>query len=98
MTYTELAERTLVQAQGSMVSDMNGEKVMFSVSSGKYYNLGQIGGRIWELLAAPTTLSRIVDRLVQEYDIERAVCEEQVAAFLRNLHEEALIEVGRAEA
>ena len=29
---------------------MGGEKVMLSVKNGKYYNLGEIGGEIWELI------------------------------------------------
>ena len=28
---------------------MDGEKVMLSINNGKYYNLGEIGGDIWEL-------------------------------------------------
>ena len=37
------------QVKGNIVSDMDGEKVMLSVDNGKYYNFGEIGGRIWEL-------------------------------------------------
>ena len=35
----------VVQSPGNIVSDMDGEKVMLSVHNGKYYNLGEIGGR-----------------------------------------------------
>ena len=39
-----------MQVKGNIVSDMGGEKVMLSVNKGKYYNLGEIGGDIWELI------------------------------------------------
>jgi hypothetical protein len=94
-----LEEQTkVVQSAGSVVSDMSGEKVMFCVDSGKYYNLGAIGGRVWELIASPIPVRKLVDELVSEYDVERSACEEQVTAFLRNLQEEALIEVRKGEA
>jgi hypothetical protein len=98
MTNLHLFEQKVVQSAGSIVSDMDGEKVMFSVNSGKYYNLGRIGGIVWELIASPITLSRLVDELTSSYDVDRTVCEEQVSAFLENLHKEALIEVQNVEA
>ena len=36
------------QREGNIVSDMGGEKVMLSINNGKYYNLGEMGGEIWE--------------------------------------------------
>ncbi|MDB4868250.1 MAG: lasso peptide biosynthesis PqqD family chaperone [Cohnella sp.] len=98
MTNLYLVEHAVVQAEGYIVSDMNGEKVMMSVDTGKYYNLGRIGGRIWELIAWPTTVNRLVDTLTSEYDVERPVCEEQVSGFLQSMHKEALIEVINLEA
>ncbi len=83
----------IVQGAGNIVSDMDGEKVMLSVQNGKYYNLGAVGGRIWELLDAPTTITDIVGILTQEYEIEPSVCEQQVQAFVNQLHQEGLIEL-----
>ncbi|WP_407637550.1 lasso peptide biosynthesis PqqD family chaperone [Cohnella kolymensis] len=49
----------LVQAKGHIVSNMGDEKVMLSVRNGKYYNLGMVGGRVWELMETPITKKRI---------------------------------------
>lgn len=98
MTNLELADQTVVQSEGSIVSDMNGEKVMLSVQTGKYYNLGRTGGRIWELIASPVAVSRLVDELASEYEVERSLCERQVVAFLQSLRKEALIDVRIVEA
>ena len=40
---------TVMQSEGNIVSDMDGEKVMMSVSNNKYYNLGVMEGEIWEM-------------------------------------------------
>ena len=73
---TELitTDALVVQSEGFLVSDMDGEKVMLSIENGKYYNLGRIGGRIWELISSPVTISNMVDQLVMEYEIEPELC------------------------
>ena len=79
------------QKQGNIVSDMDGEKVMLSIQSGKYYNLGALGGEIWELIKEPISFEELVTTLLSRYDVGQAECEEQVAAFLNQLLEEGLI-------
>lgn len=83
-----------VQEQGNIVSDMDGDKVMMNIKNGKYYNLGPIGGRIWELLAQPKSAQDIVTTLMAEYEVEQAQCEEHVGAFLKHLMDEKLVHVG----
>jgi hypothetical protein len=83
----------IVQAEGNIVSDMDGEKVMLSVRNGKYYNLGYVGGIIWDHLSEPINVLRLIQKLISEYDVNQSDCEEQVFSFLENLLEEGLIHV-----
>ncbi len=92
MTLTDMTQQTFVQSDNGIVGDMNGEKVMLGLHTGKYYNLGKIGGRIWELLSEPIEVNRLIDELVLEYEVERSLCEREVADFLQHLYQEALIE------
>ena len=39
-------DQVVVRAEGCIVSDMGNEKVMMSIRNGKYYNLGEVGGRM----------------------------------------------------
>ncbi|MEI5907728.1 lasso peptide biosynthesis PqqD family chaperone [Bacillus spongiae] len=82
---------SIKQVEGSIVSDMNGEKVMLSISNGKYYNLGDVGGRIWELIDNPLPISTLVTKLMAEYEISKQECEEQVLSFLELLRQEQLV-------
>ncbi|WP_209122930.1 lasso peptide biosynthesis PqqD family chaperone [Alkalihalobacillus sp. BA299] len=81
------------QGTGNIVSDMDGEKVMLSISNGKYYNLGDVGGDIWELIKDPLSIGQLVSTLTTQYDVDPSECEEQVLIFLGLLAEEGLIEV-----
>lgn len=84
-------DRPLIQNPGSIVSDMDGEKVMINIHNGKYYNLGTIGGRIWEIIINPMTVQQVISELVGEYDVEPTECQHQVLSFLDHLYAEGLI-------
>ncbi|KQX52086.1 MULTISPECIES: lasso peptide biosynthesis PqqD family chaperone [unclassified Paenibacillus] len=93
MKYTIPLNVQIVQGEGNIVSDMDGEKVMLNIANGKYYNLGQIGGHIWELISAPISVEELVTALTKEFDVEQEVCEEQTKVFLNHLLEEKIIHV-----
>ncbi|MGQ4665903.1 lasso peptide biosynthesis PqqD family chaperone [Metabacillus halosaccharovorans] len=86
-----LATHIVRQGEGNIVSDMGGETVMLSIENSKYYNLGEIGGVIWELLKDPISISNLIDRLLTEYDVEQQDCEEQVMDFIKLLKNEGLL-------
>lgn len=86
-------DQVIEQNKQYIASDMNGETVMMNVESGKYYNLGMVGGRIWELSSSPVSLQNIVNTLVAEYDVSYEVCLEQVSEFAGQMFKEGLIEV-----
>lgn len=81
------------QNEGNIVSDMDGEKVMLSIHNGKYYNLGEIGGEIWELIEKPISIQEVITTLLSQYDVTQEQCEEQVLSFLSLLKTEGLIEI-----
>ena len=86
-------EHFAYQLEGNIVSDMGSEKVMLSIENGKYYNLGQIGGDIWELLNEQDSIKKIIDSLMKEYEVDYAECQEQVLSFLKSLQKEGLIKI-----
>ncbi|ASK63710.1 PqqD family protein [Virgibacillus phasianinus] len=88
----------LSQEQGNIVSDMDGEKVMLSIHNGKYYNLGHMGGEIWEQIKDPITTEDLIAYLMDHYDVERDECQEQVLSFLNLLLDEKLIKTGEGAA
>lgn len=86
-------DTVLVQCEGNIVSDMDGEKVMLSIEQGKYFNLGQVGGDIWELIQTPRSVHDIIESLRTLYEIDVEICEQDVIPFLQNLLQEGLIRV-----
>ncbi|MDR2037957.1 MAG: lasso peptide biosynthesis PqqD family chaperone [Bacteroidales bacterium] len=82
----------LIQRQPEMVfSRIDEEVVMMSIETGEYYGLNPVATRIWELLENPLTFDTLIDALLQEFDIDRDTCCEEVESFLKKLQEKRLI-------
>ena len=84
----------LSRREGLMTADMNGSAVMMDIMSGKYYNLGEVGGRIWEMLEEPMTLGALVQKLTDEYDVSAERCRSDMLPFLNTLIERGLLVTG----
>ena len=84
----------LSRRSGLMTADMNGSAVMMDIMTGKYYNLGAIGGRIWELLEEPMTVAALVNKLTDEYDVSVEQCRADIEPFLNTLLERGLLVEG----
>lgn len=76
---------------GMMAADMNGETVMMDIETGMYYNLGEVGGRIWALLENPMKLGHLVELLTAEYDVQPDRCASDVKPFLESLAAKGLL-------
>ncbi|GIM27393.1 hypothetical protein CPJCM30710_00590 [Clostridium polyendosporum] len=75
------------------VTDLNGEKVMMNLESGQYFVLNDVGSRIWELIEAPITVNEVINKLLDEYDVDYKSCEEAVIAFLTRMNYAELIKI-----
>ena len=84
----------LTRREGLMTADMNGSAVMMDIMTGKYYNLGEIGGRISELLEEPMTLTALIKKLTDEYDVSAERCRADTLPFLEKLLERGLLVEG----
>ena len=86
-------EQVVSQVEGNIISDMDGEKVMLSIKNGKYYNLGTIGGDIWDQIKEPKSIQALINSLMDIYEVEEEECKDQVLSFLDKLLEENLINI-----
>ncbi len=83
----------VVQTENLLTSELDGETVLMSLARPSYYGLDATGQRIWTLIAQPRRVGDICAQLIEEYDVERSACEQQVCAFLAELKKEGLIRV-----
>jgi hypothetical protein len=82
-----------VQAENLVSSELDGETILMGVNQAAYFGLDATSQRIWDLIAQPKKVSDVCDQLIEEYDVDRATCEQQVFSFLTELNKESLIRV-----
>jgi hypothetical protein len=92
---TEMIDlKSVVQRKRDLLSyQMDSETVMMSVEQGEYFALDEVGGRIWELIERPYTVSSLCDLLGREFDVDAEDCRKDVLEYLNKLLDLGIIEV-----
>ncbi len=92
-----LSRESIVGLSNEQVScELSGEAVILHLGSGIYYGLDDVGARIWALLEEPRSLASLLDAMAAEYEVEPAVCEREVIAFLKQMADVGLVEIRAA--
>lgn len=81
----------LIRRNDIMTADMNGSAVTMDIMTGKYYNMGETGGVIWNMLEKEMTVKDLVAGLTKEYDISEETCIKDITPFLETLIEKGLL-------
>lgn len=84
---------TVIRSPEPVASQIDDDLIILSIERGRYYGTEVVGQRIWALLVGPIRVDNLCDALTAEFEVERAICEQEVLAFLSQLQAEGLIEV-----
>lgn len=76
-----------------IATDLDGNKVMMNMESGKYYMLDGIGSRIWQLLETSPSINDIVSALVREYDVDHQQCLADLLRFFSKMAQAGLVAI-----
>ncbi len=79
------------RADGLLAAAVGDELLMMSAAEGKYFNLNDVGSRIWELLAQPVSAEGLVAALTDEYEVDGDTVRAEVMEFLSALRERGLL-------
>lgn len=74
-----------------VATSIGGETAVMSIKRGRYYAVGLVAERIWQMLETPVSPREIAERLIEEYDISPEQCGREIDAFLNELIEEGLV-------
>ena len=80
-----------VRAEEPLAADVDGEVVLLDPTTGDFFGLRQVAGRIWELFGTPQSVRTLVETLTTEYDVDEATCTVQVETFVGRLAEAGLV-------
>ena len=66
------------------------ETVLLALDTGIYFTLNPVGTLVWRGLESASSLDKIVEQIVSEYDVTPSEAEADVAALLRDLAKSGL--------
>ena len=96
---SELPQRTITRmsiisvSPDQVSSQLGDESVILNVKTGTYFGLNEVGSRIWSLIQEPTSLDKVIQTLLDEYEVDPGQCESDVLDLIKELINAALIEV-----
>lgn len=81
--------------------DIAGEKIIVPIKGHVgdlegLFTLNEVGAMIWQLIDGQTTARQLMKAVRDEYEVEAAVAEKDVADFLRSLEDAGLISPSEA--
>lgn len=87
-------ETSVVLSPDLAVADLGDEAVILDPTSGTYFGLNEVASRILALAQEETTVGAIVDRLIDEFEVDRAVLAADVTAFVQDLAQRGMVRIG----
>lgn len=66
------------------------EAILISAEDSMLHSLDEVGTRIWELADGSNTVGDIVEKIFEEYEVDRETAETDVVEFVTNLSSEKL--------
>jgi hypothetical protein len=85
------ANRIVVASEEQVSGKLTGERVVLSMKDGTYYGLSDVGALVWDLVQEPISTGDLVDRILDSYKVDRAVCERDVLELLREMAARSLV-------
>jgi hypothetical protein len=77
-----------------LAQQLAGETVLLDLASESYFGLDEVSTRVWQLLQSGTGQAQLVETLLDEYEVEREVLEEDIGRLLGRLCDAGLITIG----
>ncbi|MCM2983548.1 hypothetical protein CHH55_10005 [Niallia circulans] len=65
--------------------ELNSQMYIWNEQNNTYYKIGEIGTVIWEYCKYPISEQQIVAMLMEDYEVSKEECEQQVEYFLAEL-------------
>ncbi len=81
-------------ADSVFAQEVDGEMVLLDMNSENYFGLDEVGSSIWQAIEAEEgMLERVLEVLLEEYDVEESVLKHDLLVFVDKLAESGLVEV-----
>ncbi|MEO0013947.1 MAG: hypothetical protein RLZZ535_2336 [Cyanobacteriota bacterium] len=75
-----------------LYSEVADEAVILDLDSGVYYGLNSVGVDIWQWLQQPQTADKLLDLVLEEYEVTQEQAEQDIQSILKEMLDKGLIQ------
>jgi hypothetical protein len=91
---TKITIDSIVVVADEVVScDLDGEAAILDLKDGIYYGLDPVGAKIWNLIQKPIILKEIIKIILDEYDVNKDQCTNDIFELIEELLDNRLVKV-----
>ena len=80
-------------AETVFAQEVDGEMVLLDMESENYFGLDEVGTAIWQAMQEKETLKEVFEALLEQYDVEEEMLENDLSDFVAKLVESGLVKV-----
>lgn len=91
------SDQIVQRTKDQVFRNLGANTVILNLSNNRYYELNDVGTRIWQILECPVSINAICDTLIEEYEVNPDTCIIEVLALLKEMEENNLIESQHGE-
>ena len=88
----DLTQKVII-SKDIWTSEVGGEAVLLNTVTGKYFELDEVGARMWKLMAEHGTLEPVFQALLAEYDVAPQKLEDDLLSLANQLAEKGLVQI-----
>lgn len=81
----------VTRVPSALSTELDNEGVILDMESGLYFGLDNVAQRIWELCQQPIQVSDIIRRIITEFEVEQAQCQQDVESFIQEMLDHKLL-------
>jgi hypothetical protein len=91
-TTNQSTSATFKVSPNHLYSEIADEAVILNLDSGVYYGLNSVGVDIWQWLQRPQTKEKLLDLILEEYEVTPKQAEPDLQSILEEMLEAGLLE------
>ena len=80
-------------AETVFAQEVDGEMVLLDMESENYFGLDEVGTAIWQAMQEKDTLKEVLNVLLEQYEVEEEMLENDLSDFIGKLVESGLVKV-----
>ena len=73
--------------------EVDGEMVLLDMNSENYFGLDAVGTDIWQAMQENDSLEKVLEVLLEQYDVKEDVLKKDLMTFVEKLEESGLVKV-----